>query len=206
LACTLLYLVRHAEQDSGSGAGDDAGTGLSALGEQQARHLGQRLAAVPFDVIRHSPLRRAERTAQILGSHLPGVPVVSSDLLRDRTPVPSAGQAATVPPPYRAFLGRVPADERDLGGERLNAAFAQLAVTAADDRYELLVTHNFVIGWFIRHVLDAPPWRWIGLNQFNAALTIIQIESGLPPMLISFNDIGHLPIELRGRTPIALRS
>ena len=29
---------------------------------------------------------------------------------------------------------------------------------------------------------------------------------GLPPMLISFNDIGHLPIELRGQTPVALRS
>ena len=54
--------------------------------------------------------------------------------------------------------------------------------------------------------MDAPAWRWIGLNQFNCALTIIQIQSGPPPVLISFNDMGHLPIELRGHSPIALRS
>jgi hypothetical protein len=41
--------------------------------------------------------------------------------------------------------------------------------------------HNFVIGWFVRHVLDAPEWRWMGLNQFNAALTILQIQSSLLP-------------------------
>ena len=31
-----------------------------------------------------------------------------------------------------------------------------------------------------------------GLNQFNCALTIIEIQPHLPP-LITFNDIGHLP-------------
>ena len=45
-----------------------------------------------------------------------------------------------------------------------------------------------------------------GQVRVTMPLTIIQIESGLPPMLISFNDIGYLPVELRGRTPIALRS
>ncbi|HTE85663.1 MAG TPA: histidine phosphatase family protein, partial [Dehalococcoidia bacterium] len=95
---------------------------------------------------------------------------------------------------------------RDPGGEQLNAAVEQLTAAATSDRCELLVTHNFVIGWFIRHVLDAPEWRWIGLNQFNAALTIVQIQSSLPPLLITFNDMGHLPVELRGRSPIALRS
>jgi probable phosphoglycerate mutase len=83
---------------------------------------------------------------------------------------------------------------------------SQLAVTGPDDRCELLVTHNFVIGWFVRHALDAPAWRWMGLNQFNCALTIIQIRTDLPPMLITFNDVGHLPLDLRGRSPVALLS
>ena len=30
------------------------------------------------------------------------------------------------------------------------------------------VTHNFLIGWLIRDALDAPKWRWIGLNHANA--------------------------------------
>jgi serine/threonine-protein phosphatase PGAM5 len=54
LASTLLYLVRHAEQQH-SREDSDPDDGLSLLGKQQARRLGQRLANVPFDVIRHSP-------------------------------------------------------------------------------------------------------------------------------------------------------
>jgi serine/threonine-protein phosphatase PGAM5 len=205
LASTLLYLVRHAEQ-AHSPADEDPDGGISALGEQQAHRLGRRLAGVPFDVVRHSPLRRAAQTAQILASYLPGIPVSCSGLLRDCTPMPSAGQAGMIPPRYRPFLDNVPAAERDPGAAHLNAAVRQLAATGADDRHELLVTHNFVIGWFVRHALDAPAWRWMGLNQFNCALTIIQIQPDLPPMLIAFNDIGHLPVDLRGQPPIPLRS
>jgi serine/threonine-protein phosphatase PGAM5 len=205
LASTLLYLVRHAEQ-AHSPAGDEPDGGISALGEQQAHRLGRRLANVPFDVVRHSPLRRAVQTAQILASYLPGIPVNCSELLRDRTPIPSASQAGMVPLQYRPFLGNIPAAERDTGAAHLTAAVEQLAIVDAGNRHELLVTHNFVIGWFVRHALDAPAWRWMGLNQFNCALTIIEIQPHLPPMLITFNDIGHLPLDLRGHAPIALRS
>jgi serine/threonine-protein phosphatase PGAM5 len=205
LATTLLYLVRHAEQQHPPG-GEDPDGRLSPVGERQAHRLGRRIADVPFDVMRHSPLRRAAQTAHILAGYPPGVPVSSSELLSDRTPIPSADQASAVPPLYRPFLASVPAEERDPAAARLNAAVEQLAVTGAADRHELLITHNFVIGWFVRHALDAPAWRWMGLNQFNCALTITQVRSDLPPMLITFNDLGHLPVELRGHAPIALSS
>ena len=65
-------------------------------------------------------------------------------------------------------------------------------VTGDNDRYELLITHNFVIGWFVRQMLDAPVWRWIGLNQAHCAITIVQWESDRPPILVSFSDTGHL--------------
>ena len=67
----------------------------------------------------------------------------------------------------------------------------------AADVHELIVTHNFLIGWFIRHALHAPDWRWIGLNQQNCALTVILYRPGLPPSLVSFNDAAHLPDQLR---------
>jgi probable phosphoglycerate mutase len=41
-------------------------------------------------------------------------------------------------------------------------------------------------------MLDAPVWRWIGLNQAHCAITIVQWDSDRPPTLVSFNDIGHL--------------
>ena len=206
MASTLLYLVRHGEQQRAPGDGEDPGLGLSALGEEQARYLGRRLANVPFDVVCHGPSRRAAETAAILSEYLAGVPVRESDLLTDRTPMPIPGQEESVPAQYRWFLDSVPEEERDLGGSRLDAAVARLAVATDTDRCELLVTHNFVIGWFVRHVMAAPWWRWMGLNQFNCALTIIKVSGSEPPALVTFNDIGHLPVDRRGEPPVRLLS
>jgi serine/threonine-protein phosphatase PGAM5 len=199
-------LVRHGEQQRAPGEGENQAKGLSVLGEEQARCLGRRLASVPFDAVRHGPSRRTAETAAILAEYLPGVPVCESELLTDLTPVPVPGQEGSVPDQYRWFLDTVPAEERDLGGARLDAAFAQLAVAAGADRCELLVTHNFVIGWFVRHVLGAPWWRWMGLNQFNCALSIIKISDSDPPALVTFNDVGHLPVDRRGTQPVRLLS
>ena len=65
------------------------------------------------------------------------------------------------------------------------------------DEHELLVTHNFLIGWFVRDVLGAPDWRWLGLNQQNCALTVVLFRAELPPSLLSFNDASHLTAPLR---------
>jgi probable phosphoglycerate mutase len=74
----------------------------------------------------------------------------------------------------------------------LQAAVEHFDVTHGEDRNDLLITHNFVVGWFVRHVLDAPVRRWIGLNQDNCAITIVQWHSDYPPTLVSFNHTGHL--------------
>ncbi len=97
-----------------------------------------------------------------------------------------------VPAPYAGFLANVPADERDHGAGRLQAAVDYLGATGSEDRYELVVTHNLVIGWFVRHALDAPSWRWLGLNQANAGLAIVQWQDDHQPTLVCFNDTGHL--------------
>jgi serine/threonine-protein phosphatase PGAM5 len=190
---TTLYLVRHAEQEHGAATGDDPAAGLTAAGRRQADALGRRLAGVRFDVLRHGPLPRAAQTAAVLATYLAGVPVEGSDLLQDRTPIPLGDAAAAVPARYRAFLDAVPPDERDEGGARLSAAVAELTAVGGADRAELLVTHTFVIGWFVRHVLEAPEWRWLGLNHAHCGLTTIAVADDRPPMLLGYNDVGHLP-------------
>jgi serine/threonine-protein phosphatase PGAM5 len=187
---TQLYLVRHGEQDHAS---DHAPAGgLSQLGRQQADRLGRRLHTVPFSAIHHSPLARAAETADVIADHLPQVPRHACDLVADRTPVPSAGERDRYPAQWLSWLGGVPNDERDEDATALQGAVEHFGVTGDHDRYELLITHNFVIGWFVRHVLDAPVWRWIGLNQAHCAITIVQWDSDRPPALVSFNDTGHL--------------
>ena len=190
MARTQLYLVRHGEQDPASDHGGDGG--LSQLGREQADRLGRRLRTVPFAALHHSPLARATQTADVVAGYLPRVPRHDCGFVADRTPVPSAGQQGRYPNRWHAWLDGVPDDERDEDAVALQAAVQRFGVTGEEDRHDLLITHNFVIGWFVRHVLDAPVWRWIGLNQANCAITIVQWDSDRPPMLVSFNDTGHL--------------
>jgi probable phosphoglycerate mutase len=184
MARTRLYLVRHGEKGSDGG--------LSDRGRAQAERVGRRLRDVPFAAIHHGPAARAVETASIVAGHLPGVPWHECDHVADRTPVPSAARRDQYPARWHDWLDDTPDDERDEDAAALRAAVGHFGVAGDRDRAELLITHNFVIGWFVRHVLDAPEWRWLGLNQANCGLTIVEWDAGRPPMLVAFNDTGHL--------------
>jgi serine/threonine-protein phosphatase PGAM5 len=186
-----LHLLRHAE------ASDDnsQNPGLSEKGESQARAIGCRLAGKKYGALLHSPRRRAAQTAKILAERLDGVSPTSSALLDDRTPFPSVARMADYPKPYRELLAGTPPDERDLDGAHLSAAFRALLAEAHGLQEVgplLLVTHAFVIAWFVRAALDAPVWRWIGLNSDNTGLTVLRINPDGMCTLKAFNDTGHL--------------
>lgn len=183
MARTRLYLIRHGEQDP-------AGDGLSELGRDQAHRVARRLAGIRFGAIHHSTKPRAAETAAIIGGRLTGVPAHACDFVADRTPYP--GDRDRYPERWHRWFDGVPEAERDRDAEALEAAVRRFGVVGDDDRDELVVTHNFVIGWFVRHALDAPSWRWLGLNQANCAITIVEWAPERPPMLVSFNDTGHL--------------
>ena len=59
-----LFLVRHAHADAGE---PDDLRPLSARGREQARELGERLAAARPDLVLASPLLRARETAAAIG-------------------------------------------------------------------------------------------------------------------------------------------
>jgi hypothetical protein len=65
------------------------------------------------------------------------------------------------------------------------------ASSAADVGPLLVVTHAFVIGWFVRSALDAPIWQWIGLSSANTGLSVIRYAAN-GAALVTFNDTGHL--------------
>ena len=186
----FLYLVRHGEAAPHDGP-------LSPAGEQQARLTGRRLKDVPLSAIHHGPLPRAAQTASLIAACIPGVPVSASDLAGDY--LPSDPAPDDLPPSYASFVAGFSAAER-AEGPRLAAAAIDRFTQAGPgdgDSHELIVTHNFRIGWLVSRALAAPSWRWLGLNQMNCALSVIAYRAGLPPALISFNDAGHLPPELR---------
>ncbi len=192
MASRFLYLVRHGE------ATQD-GSRLSDTGEEQARRTGERLKNLPVARIHHSPLPRAAQTARLIAGWLPGVPVAESAVAGDYPPADL--DPAGLPPSYGRLVSSYPAPERTAGAALAQAAIEQFAGAPQDGPegglHELIVTHNFLIGWFVRHALHAPDWRWIGLNHQNCALTVILYQPGLPPSLVSFNDAAHLPGQLR---------
>lgn len=146
-------------------------TGLTTAGVRQAQLLGERLAGVPFAAVGHSPLPRAVRTAQLVAAHLPGVPVSAAGELDDRVPTDEPGASAAM---IARFTGPAPAE-----------------------RHELVITHAFQVAWFVREALETPAERWRDLIPANTGLTVIRYLPDGRTRVIVFNDLSHLPPELR---------
>ncbi|MRG61649.1 histidine phosphatase family protein [Agromyces sp. CFH 90414] len=191
-----LYLVRHGEQlDAEHGLPDGP---LSPRGRRQAEALAERLGGIPFDAAWHSPLQRASETAQIIAAKMPALEPQPSALLFDCIP---SGPAAETPSAYDPFFGSVTEAEIEAGSAQMADAVAEFLRSHREDRHELLITHNFVIGWFVREVLGAPDWRWVSINQANCGLTVLTQKPGRPWSLVVHNDLAHLPPELRTGLP-----
>ncbi|MGX5694953.1 histidine phosphatase family protein [Agromyces soli] len=191
-----LYLVRHGEQlDAEHGLPDGP---LSPRGRRQAELLAERLGGIPFDAAWHSPLQRAAETAEIIAAKLPAVTPEPSPLLFDCIP---SGPAPETPSAYAPFFGAVTEAEIEAGSAQMADAVAEFLRSHRDDRHELLITHNFVIAWFVREVLESPDWRWVSINQANCGLTVLTQKPGRPWSLVVHNDLSHLPPELRTGLP-----
>ncbi|HEY5320903.1 MAG TPA: histidine phosphatase family protein [Galbitalea sp.] len=191
-----LYLVRHGEQqDAEYGLPDGP---LSERGKRQAHAIAERLGGVPFTGAWHSPLTRAADTARIMTERMPALESQPSALLMDCIP---SGPTPDMPHAFDHFFGGITPEEIEAGEAQMTDAVAEWLAPARDDRHDLLITHNFVIGWFVRETFGAAAWRWMGVNQANCGLTIIRVRSAKPPVLITHNDLGHLPVELRTGLP-----
>ncbi|MCT9821520.1 histidine phosphatase family protein [Microbacterium sp. W1N] len=189
-----LYLVRHGEHvDAEHGMADGP---LSARGRRQAAAIADRLSGVPLDAVWHSPLERAAETARAVAERMPAITPVPSALLFDCVP---SGPTPDTPPGYEAFFGSYTDAELDAGSAQMADAVDEFL--ARKSGHELLITHNFVIAWFVREVLDAPTWRWMTVNQANCGLTLLAQRPGRPWTLVTHNDMAHLPVELRTGLP-----
>jgi len=180
-----LHVLRH-------GAADPFGE-LTGEGERQAELAGRRLAALPIDAVWHSPLPRAVRSAEVLGAELPGVPVAEAPELVDHVPyLPDP-----MPRAWAGFFDGYDAAEAAEGARLAAALTARFARPADVETHEVLVTHAFQVAWLVRDALAAPPESWLGLPYGNAALTTLEYRDDRSASLIVYNDMGHLPPELR---------
>lgn len=194
-----IYLVRHGEhQDAEHGLADGP---LSPRGQRQAELIADRLSGLPLDAVWHSPLLRANETARAVAARLPSVDPEPTALLFDCVPT---GMTEETPAAFEPFFGSVTDAQIEAGGAQMADAVNEFLVRKPGEVHEVLITHNFVISWFVREVLGAPEWRWMTLNQAHAGLTVIAQKQGRPWTLLTHNDTGHLPVELRTGIPDAM--
>lgn len=194
-ATRYLYLVRHAEA-----LPDESG--LTQRGRRQAMLLGGRLQDIPFCTVHHGPLPRAAQTARLVEEQLKTKASVEvSEPAGDYVPyVPAADELPPESADYLLrFLQQSTAEELKRGSELARLAVERFTgpVDGDDEQHQLVVTHNFLVGWLVRHAMDAPKWRWLSLTHCNAALTVLRYAPGRPSSVLLYNDMRHLAAELR---------
>ncbi len=182
-----VFLVRHGMYDRDDNADDRTGNALNALGHEQARLLGARLAAmgIRFHSLVTSDFTRARQTAEDIGAAIHMAPAVDT-LIHECTPTREH-------PEYSTYHS---AD--DIAGcvSQLEAAYAKyFRPSPAADTWDVLVCHGNVIRWLTLKSLGADVRRWYVPDIGNASLTVLAVRPDGSIRLVTFSDTGHLPLE-----------
>uniref|UniRef100_A0A3B4TAB9 Serine/threonine-protein phosphatase PGAM5, mitochondrial n=2 Tax=Seriola dumerili TaxID=41447 RepID=A0A3B4TAB9_SERDU len=189
-----ILLIRHSQYNL-SGNSDKERI-LTPLGREQAELTGQRLAALglKYDVLIHSSMARATETAHIISKHLPGVDLVSCDLLREGAPI------EPVPPVTHWKPDAVYHED----GARIEAAFRRYIHRAdpkqKEDSYEIIVCHANVIRYFVCRALQFPPEGWLRMGLNNGSITWLTIRPSGRVALRTLGDAGFMPPDKLTRT------
>ena len=192
----FVYLVRHGAFDRDDNADERTANPLNALGHEQAKLLGARLAALPvkYRSLVTSDFLRARQTAQDMGALMHVTPQIDT-LIHECTPTPEH-------PEYTTYHS--PEDVAHCAAT-LDAVRARYLVPTPDaDTWDVLVCHGNVIRWLTLKALGADVRNWYGPDIANASLTVIAVRPDSTCRLVTFSDTGHIPFEKQtwaGRGP-----
>jgi serine/threonine-protein phosphatase PGAM5 len=207
-----IYLVRHGQREPGEGP-DSFGPALTSLGRQQANLAARRLATLAIDVIHTSSFRRATQTAQVIAGQFPGASVHPSRLLWECVPAlpefavdwyknhPDRG-GVSLPLRMLPWIGLWEDDtdwaEIESGFEQANQAWEKYFIPIHGmDRHEVIVCHGNILRYFVMRALQVPPEAWIKTDVYNCAISEVIIREDGEMLLLSHNDHGHLPPEMK---------
>lgn len=184
----VLYIIRNGEYNRND-MDEDFNAPLTERGIDQAKRTARALKDLPITAIYTSPHEQTGNTADIIRQSLPDADFYASDELKQYR---SSSVSRTF---TREMLQRAFEENHQPQIESAVARFFQ----PADDKdiHEVLVCHGNIILDLVCHVTGVNAEAWSHMLINNCAINIIAIESERDMQLVAFNDVRHLPDNMR---------
>jgi len=201
-----LYLIRHGQSGNNEarlvGGPSVFDPPLTAVGEEQARRLGERMAQYGVDAIYSSPLQRSYNTGLAIAKLTGHDITVIDDLQEINEPARAGADVETAPPPSGLTHAEIKRQFEQnpswdtLPGSESSRHFRDRIVRAIDAIVEVnpgkkvaVTCHGGVIQSYVAEILglatDFP------FYSFNASITSIRAGGGRR-VLWRLNDLAHL--------------
>jgi serine/threonine-protein phosphatase PGAM5 len=184
----FLYLIRHGAYDRDTVNTDDRiGSPLNALGHEQAKLTGARLATLPvrLHALVSSDFTRARQTADDIGAIVHLAPMRDS-LIHECTPTADNANLNRDKSPAEIALCE----------SNLAAAWKKYVVPTPDaDTYDVLVCHGNVIRNFVAKAMSDDMKHWSRMDIGNGSITVLAVRADGSVRLAAFSDTGHIPLE-----------
>jgi len=183
-----VYLIRHGHYDRDDKAPDDrVANGLSALGHEQARMIGERLAGlgVKIDRLISSELLRAVQTSDDMGKVMKMTPTRDA-ALNECTPTTNN---------ERMNSEQAPGELAECDSARAVQWERYFQPTPERDTFDVLVCHGNVIRWTIMRAMGADTRGWLALDCGHCSLTIVAVRPDGSIRPVMYSDVGHIPVE-----------
>lgn len=200
-----LVFVRHGQTHANAVGRWEGWTDppLTAAGQAQARSLGRRLVreTAALEAVYTSPLRRAHRTAQIIGEAFALKPIVVEGLKEihfgNLEGISLDEMEKAYPELHARWQDRSDMQFRWPGGEQ-RAEFFRRAANACEricgsheEGTIAAVAHGGTIRACLAHLLPEVLGKWWGYELDNAGVTRVRITGG-GASLVVLNDTDHL--------------
>ena len=176
-----VVLIRHGQyEERGDGS-------LTELGRMQAEVTRDAVAGLRADAIVSSTLTRARQTGRIVSAAFPKLTLTEDDLLCECTPTALPPSLGVVRNPALIKVDRARAEK----------AFKRFFRPASTPKTDVVVCHGNIIRFFACKALGVPARVWINMASLHCGITEVSVLPNGETRLMSYNDTGHLPRELR---------
>ncbi len=188
----VIYLIRNGQYDRDAlDPVDELSAPLTDIGRQQAQLTGRALSHLPIRYALFSPYQQMFETMELITAPLGDIERQETHLLRQYDSL-SQVPGSTLHPDIVRHLA---ASQK----RQLEDAFTTFfsPVEAPIELHGLLICHANIIRDLICRAIGVSPESWAHMMINHCGISTVAILEDSSAELVGFNDVKHLPEELR---------